>query len=147
LDSVRTGHDVVRWDGAVWQPMYAGLYPPFESSFVDLFGVYNGTLIAAGEVVATTGAGLPAWDGSSWVGLAGPSGPDLPEASQVATLTQFRDELIAGGTFGRAGDVAANSLARWNGQAWAACTSRPIIGPDAFNYSNLPIVRAVAPFA
>jgi hypothetical protein len=142
-----TAHDVFRWDGAVWQPMYAGLIAPFQQTWVNVFGVYNGTLIGCGEVFATTGAGLPAWNGSSWVGLAGASTQYLPVPDQVATLTQYRDELLAGGAFGLAGTIAANNLARWNGQSWSACSDLPIVGPDELNYYGSALVSAVAPFA
>ena len=54
------------------------------------------------------------WDGEKWH----PLGSGMSD--RVRALAVFRDELIAGGAFTRAGGVAATYLAIWDGTEWRA---------------------------
>jgi hypothetical protein len=52
------------------------------------------------------------WNGSAWQPLG--SGMN----STVVALTAYNDQLIAGGDFSSAGEVACHNIALWDGSAW-----------------------------
>lgn len=137
---------VAQWTGTQWAPIGGGL-----NNWVTELTVHQGDLVAAGlinvgvrrwngtawsavgnltriealtshngELIAGTlgsRGGLVRFDGSAWVPLAG--GTD----SLVYGLLSHAGQLYAGGTFGRAGTVAANRVARWDGSTWATLGS------------------------
>ena len=97
----------------------------------------NGDLVAAGlfsvagSVVAD---GIAQWDGQNWI----PLGAGLTNATGFASVEDIvalpNGELLASGSFSQAGTVAANRLARWDGQSWSAMgggtdTSAVAFGP------------------
>lgn len=45
------------------------------------------------------------------------SGPNL--ITRVNALQVFNNELIVGGRFNRAGGLAVNRIAKWNGSVWS----------------------------
>lgn len=70
--------------------------------------ILGGDFTVAGDVVAHN---IAAWDGSLWHPRgSGLSGGDNP---RVYALTLYSGELIAGGSFSRAGDYASAYWARW----------------------------------
>ncbi len=107
LDSGSSSTRAARWDGSTWIPLG-------NLTRVDALASFNGELIAG-----TSGfhGGVVRWDGSAWVALAG--GTD----SLAYGLLAHGDTLYAGGTFGRAGNLAANHVARWHGGSWSALGS------------------------
>ncbi len=118
-------NDVARWDGTAWSAVGEddGRFLVYALASVDLGS--GPKLIAGGRQgqrgdVALSGMGV--WDGEGW------SPPEAGAAmgvfGGVAALTVFDDgsgpQLVAGGSFERAGSMAANSVARWDGERWHA---------------------------
>jgi trimeric autotransporter adhesin len=117
---------IARWDAQTgWSPLANG-----TGGTVLALAVYNdgsGAALFAGGTFAPGGGGvapyIARWDGAAWSGVG--SGMN----GQVETLTVFDDglgggpALYAGGFFTSAGGIAANRVARWNGQAWSALSS------------------------
>jgi len=57
------------------------------------------------------------WNGNSWNDVGG--GLAKSNIGQwISTMEVFNDELYVGGIFNKAGNVEANSIARWNGNSW-----------------------------
>ncbi len=113
---------IARWDGSQWHPLGEGV-----NGTITALSVYNGELIAggsftrAGEVDAT---GIARWDGAAWRPLGG--GVDWVTSSADAAanaLYVHGGDLIVGGVFTTAGDVAVNHAARWDGADWHAMGS------------------------
>lgn len=68
-------------------------------------------------------ANIAAWDGAAWSDMAGGlANPEDPDTYLARTFAVFDDgtgpALYAAGTFGLAGGVAVNSLAKWDGTQW-----------------------------
>lgn len=115
--------DLARWDGDAWSPVGQdeGRFSIRTLASVDLG--FGPRLIAGGRQGQRGGvllSGLGLWDGTDW---------SVPEAGAamgilggVFAMTVLDDgsgpQLIAGGSFERAGSVAASRVARWEGQRW-----------------------------
>jgi len=121
---------VSSWDGSSWSQLLTDVWEEYMGAsaiIVHSLTVYNGKLIAAGDVAQCFCDGLPpicfwmidwagfvySWDGSSWSALG--SGMN----SIVVGLTVYDGKLIAGGAFTTAGGVAANRVASWDGSSWS----------------------------
>ncbi len=127
------GNFIARWDGQNWFPLGIGM----DSHVVALAGFdddgpgpHPAYLYAAGyfnHAGGVTVNHIAKWDTSNWSSLAGGvGGTNPPEAPFVRALQVFDDgggngeALYVGGEFYNAGGVAANSIARWDGQAFTA---------------------------
>jgi hypothetical protein len=124
---------IAKWDGQTWSPLGSGLNA--NASVLTVFDDGSGTgpaLYAGGNF--NTAGGKPAsriakWDGQTWSALG--SGVN----NLVASLAVFDDgsgsgpALYAGGIFINAGGIAANRIAKWDGQNWSALGSG-ITGPE-----------------
>jgi hypothetical protein len=131
--------NIAQWDGARWSPMGAGLgvadgVPVYALAVYDEDGDGPGlpALFAGGRF--TTAGGQPAafiarWDGQEWSAVGGGvSGTENPGVQSLQVIDEDgagpkRPVLIAGGSFIEAGDVGANFIARWDGQAWSGLSS------------------------
>lgn len=93
--------------------------PGLTGSYVSSFEVFQGALHATGSfaVPGVPGGSLIArWNGSAWA----PLGSGLQE-QYSNTMRVFQGDLIVGGYFNSAGNVAGTAkLARWDGSAWHA---------------------------
>jgi len=116
-------NDLARWDGDAWSAVGEdeGRFVVRTLASVDLG---DGPRLAVGGGSGQRGdllvSGLGLWDGLSW---------SVPEAGVamgilggVFAMTVFDDgtgpQLIAGGSFERAGSVTASRVARWDGELW-----------------------------
>jgi hypothetical protein len=101
---------------------WTGFSAPGMNSWVKVLAVYDGDLIAGGRftLAGPTWANYIArWDGAAWHPL-GSGVQDAESGPAVEALAIYRGDLIAAGTFHRAGnDPYANNVARWNGVAWS----------------------------
>ncbi|MEW6200031.1 MAG: hypothetical protein AB1601_15380 [Planctomycetota bacterium] len=111
-------NSIATWDGSRWSPLGSGI-----NGGVRALAVYNGELIAGGSFTTAGGATcnrIAPWDGASWqplgTGLTGGSSPDVVRA--LAALPN--GDLVAGGAFTKAGAVACNRIARWDGEVWSS---------------------------
>ncbi len=102
--------NIARWDGAAWQPLWAGL-----DGVVEALAVYGGQLYAAGHfrnADAVPVEFIARWDGAAWSDVAGGlHGPAL-------ALAVYGGELVVTGAFPMAGDVPVARIAAWNGTSW-----------------------------
>src|SRR5205823_5756486 len=71
--------------------------------------IFNGDLVAGGGFSQRTAR----WDGASWLSMG-----TWQSSSYTIALTPYNGELIAGGNFAVADNVAVNFVARWNGSVW-----------------------------
>jgi hypothetical protein len=105
------------WDGTAWSTLEQGTpNGPVTTLLVDGTDLYVG-----GEFAAAGGAAsrnIARYNGTTWVTVGG--GVGAPNTDDVVnTLATYNDQLIAGGSFGAAGDTVANNIARWTGTRWA----------------------------
>ncbi len=121
---------IAQWDGSAWQPLAQGLGLPAYSSEVlaltswdpDGAGPLPARLVAGGTF--TLGAGAPAnfiaqWHGTHWTPVGNVEGRVYALASwDPDALGPIPPQLVAGGSFDRAGGVTVNKIARWDGVAW-----------------------------
>ncbi len=112
---------VVRWNGNGWSAVGGGMNGPVRALEVSGTNLYAGGFFTnAGGITANLAA---KWDGARWSALGGGIGMD-PALGQpysaVAALAVSETNLYAGGSFGSAGGVAANSVAKWDGTSWSA---------------------------
>lgn len=113
-------NNIASWNGASWHPLGNGLNYPSGPVYVGALTVFNNELIAGGTFRTAGGADAPCiarWNGTVWRPLgAGFAGGYL--GPSVYCLMEYNGDLIAGGQFDFAGDVAADNIARWNGAQW-----------------------------
>ncbi len=102
--------NVAAWDGASWRPMGQNLPP------VMALEVWEGP--QGPELVAAAAERVWRWDGIDWSPLPGA----FTGTVRALRGVQFGDgpaSLIAGGDFDSVDGLAANRLARWDGNAWS----------------------------
>lgn len=115
---------VVRWTGASWQPLGAGLAVTGGGSNavvralargLDGLVYAGGTFDRANGVEGVLAPYVAVWTGSAWRALGAGVGTDV-----LALAVHPEDgTLIAGGRFTVAGGLALpDKMARWNGFAW-----------------------------
>jgi len=116
---------VALWDGAAWSALGSGIANDgaVAARVAAVAGHSSGNIYAGGTF---TNAGSVAanhiarWDGTAWSalgsGVAGGFWP--PSVSALAVMDS--GHVYAGGKFVTAGDVVANSIAKWDGSAWSA---------------------------
>jgi trimeric autotransporter adhesin len=112
--------NVARWDGTGWFPLGPGI-----SGTVRALAVESNSLFAGGSFRMaghTQVMNLARWDGTNWFDLGGVSGTANPIARlrppPVSALLLMDHQLIVGGDFAQAGNVAATNIARWDGADW-----------------------------
>jgi hypothetical protein len=110
---------VACWDGARW----VGYSLPVESYSVEVLARdATGTLLAGGHfdlepLDGDEGGSIARWTGTGWErlggGLRGSAGPGYVEGVVVVG-----SDVYVAGSFRQAGDVLAESVARWDGTRW-----------------------------
>ncbi len=120
-------NNIARWNGSSWSPLGNGTNGTiFALSAIDSGMPGGPALYAGGEFTGASGVAamhMAKWNGSVWKPLgSGTSG--------TVRVLQVHDSgsgagpaLYAGGSFGTAGGVSANGIARWNGSSWSALGS------------------------
>jgi hypothetical protein len=124
---------IAKWDGTAWSALgngIGGTDPPVVNALaIDA----EGTLYAAGKF--TSAGDIPAnhiamWNGAVWSALGtGMGGAPSPYVGALAV--DAAGHLYAAGYFITAGGVTANDLAKWDGTAWSALSSKYIKLPRA----------------
>ncbi|MEQ9095359.1 MAG: GC-type dockerin domain-anchored protein [Phycisphaerales bacterium] len=118
---------VAAWDGATWSALGGGIGggTPGAVEALAVFDDGDGpALYAAGDFLRAGGDPLPyiaRWDGRRWSGL----GEGLSGFRAAVYDLAVHDDgsgpaLFAGGRFTMAGGVFTGSIARWDGDRWAA---------------------------
>jgi len=124
---------IARWNPATstWSALGTGLAAATTLGVNSLKVMPNGDLIVGGGFTAAGGvsgtAHIARWNGSAWLALGvGLKGSGFgASGSALALALMPNGDLIAGGSFSAAGNVAAGDVpasfvARWNGTAWTA---------------------------
>jgi trimeric autotransporter adhesin len=119
IGNIRANY-VARWDGSSWSALGSG-----TNGFVGALAV-SGTVVYVGGRFTSAG-GIPVnniakWDGSAWSAL----GSGIPVSSDILsirTLAVSGTDLYVGGDFAKAGGIAVNHIARWDGNAWSSLGS------------------------
>jgi HYR domain-containing protein/beta-propeller uncharacterized protein DUF5122 len=120
---------VARWDGVAWSSLGSGMSGFDSDTLVTCLEVYDdgsgaalyagGQFLTAGGVTATN---IARWDGTSWAPLGSGilGGGSRPRVSSLAVFDGGGGPaLFAGGEFNSAGGVAAERIARWDGESWS----------------------------
>jgi hypothetical protein len=105
-----------------WSPDTAA---PGLGGRVSAFTHWQSELYAGGSWFAAKGGvirSVARWDGAAWrpvgTGLELLVGWGPFADATVRAMCEYQGELVVAGTFDRAGGVAANNIARWNGSTW-----------------------------
>lgn len=138
---------VAMWNGTAWSSMNGGLTygtntDSIEGDSVAVYGtkvVVGGVFTAAGGVAANSIAG---WNGTAWSafgsGIQTCVGCGSLQPGPVDALAVMGTTLYAGGNFQQAGSVVVNSVASWNGSAWAD------VGGGVTSFGSAAQVNALA---
>lgn len=116
-------NNIARWDGTTWAPLGTGLELSYGTAEVFALAVYGTDLFATGDFDTAGGIpvkGIARWDGSGWHALG--SGLEDNVNSRIGVgraLLVHSSRLWIGGEFDRAGGTTANSIATWDGTAYA----------------------------
>ena len=128
---------IVRWDGAAWSPLGAGLQGGQEIVHaIESHDDGSGPAIyAAGHFYSSGGAPaafVAKWDGTAWTSVGGVL------QSRVQALRSVPDEgdgltpgLYAGGLFSPSSGSPYQKIARWDGASWNhVTTGAGVVGVD-----------------
>ncbi len=127
--------NVAKWDGNAWSSLGSGLSGSSYRGVCALTFDSSGNLCAGGDF--TTSGGTPAnyvalWNGSTWAQLGGGgTAEDSPLTFVSSLVCDTKGNLYAGGYFDALGDVACESIAKWDGAAWTPLGS----GMNSFVYA------------
>jgi len=129
--------NIAKYDGQNWQTVGEGLVGQFAAVF-DLT-VYDNELYVSGRFNRAEGNpenGIVRWDGNNWIDLGGGVYNDGDEFGGVYDLEIIDGKLIVGGSFNRAGNIRANSIASWDGETWCTFTNEYINGVNTIAEYN-----------
>lgn len=111
---------LARWNGSSWSSIGGGM-----GSDVYALAVHNGDLIVGGKFMATAAGfhvyAIARWNGSTWQQMDLGMYASAMNDPIVYTLAVYNGELVAGGSFERAGNVNlwnTRYIARWDGSTW-----------------------------
>jgi hypothetical protein len=91
------------------------------NSQVDALTTYDGQLVAAGGFTLAGGVAashIASWNGSSWQAFPGAGVWSTSGGFEATALGSYGGRLVVGGWFDRAGGVAVNNIATWDGTSW-----------------------------
>lgn len=119
---------IAKWNGTAWSALGTGVTAngaSFRSEIDALVVDTSGNLYAGGYFTTAGNVAvkhIAKWNGTAWSALGtGVVSEGTYIDGQVLTLAlDGSGNLYAGGRFTKAGDVAANNVAKWNGTAWSA---------------------------
>jgi trimeric autotransporter adhesin len=134
---------VRRWTGSEWLPTFAVTGQALCLHSTGRRLAAGGVIVARSEDGNLLATGVALWD-SEWSGLESWS-PDMHGLqssqgmfSEVAALTVYRGNVLAGGWFAFCGDppgyVRANGIASWDGMSWTAFPWYSSIDPPSTFY-------------
>jgi trimeric autotransporter adhesin len=126
---------IAAWDGSVWHPVGGGVT---NGNWIAAIAQHGTDVIAAGSF--TEMAGAPCANIAAWNPVTGWRALDSGLSGWVSDLLSRNGVLYAAGGFGRAGNVSAPGIARWQNGHWAALP--PLPGPLGWS----PFVSALGWF-
>ncbi len=116
---------LARWNGTRWASL-GSLFPSNSASSIWALATFENRLIVAGafsNIGPNPGAGVAAWDGTTWTPLAN-SLTSVSNNPVVFSLIVFDDRrgggpaLYAAGRFDSIGGTNAKFIAKWVGDSW-----------------------------
>jgi hypothetical protein len=113
--------EIIRWDGAQWQPLMSGL---LGDSYVNDMVVFDSLLYVAGwfhQSDGNAGNCIMAWDGNQWIN---PFPPDVYYFNGIADLAVIEDKLYISGNFLLLNDTSMFTLAHFDGTDFCAFGGR-----------------------
>jgi len=111
-------HGIASWDGRLWSSIGDGTDGVAMAMLWcgdDLYA--GGTFSRAGDVPASA---IAKWDGTSWSALGSGIRTSSGRNGLVLTLTEWKGDVYAGGSFSFAGGNDAEGIAKWDGTMWSA---------------------------
>lgn len=116
-------YGMIKWNGTTWSKVGGGVrgINTVNGTGVHTLFVYQGLLYAGGtfDSAGTVAANnIAVWDGTTWspVGLGVHGAPE--GKPRIESITSWKGDLVVGGVFDSAGNVAATNVARWDGTSW-----------------------------
>ncbi|MBL9076139.1 MAG: hypothetical protein JNL08_01465 [Planctomycetes bacterium] len=134
-DFTQPGPYLARWNGTAWSSVggVAGVFSGSIGTVVLALGVHGGDLLVGGEftrggdppigATAVTSANVIRFDGAAWQ----PMGTGRGLHGEARGVVRYGADWLAFGGFNGAGTVAADGIARWDGDRWqrfAACNGQ-----------------------
>jgi hypothetical protein len=119
---------IAKWNGAAWSSLGSGLRSADASVAVSAIVCDKaGNIYVAGDFDSAGGQGaahVAKWNGERWSALGrGIRGGDgwihAPGGFVHSLVLDAEGNLYAGGVFDSAGECAARSVARWDGEEWS----------------------------
>jgi hypothetical protein len=110
--------DDAAWDSRFGSPGVNGIVLAVAVSGTDVY--VGGSFTQAGNLWASS---IARWDGMNWSALGDGLrlvDDDINTFEAVRTIVLSGTDVYVGGSFNRAGDIEANSIARWDGVRWHA---------------------------
>jgi hypothetical protein len=127
-------NNVARWNGTAWNALGSGI-PNGASSYVLALAVAgNGDIYVGGQF--TQAGGLAAnnvarWTGTTWR-LLGTGATNGVNGFADALAVANNGDVYVGGSFGAAGGLPANRVAKWNGVGWSSLGTGAGNGVNSF---------------
>src|SRR5947207_1399592 len=107
------------WNGQQWTALLSA--DDFFGSIYTLASDGRNLIVGGTFTISSVGAtNIAKWNGASWERLGDGLREECRRAEGVFALATKGKLLYAGGKFSLAGSVAANNVAVWDGQQWAA---------------------------
>ncbi|MEM6699226.1 MAG: PQQ-dependent sugar dehydrogenase, partial [Bacteroidota bacterium] len=115
-----SANNIARWNGTSWSALGSGTNGPVAALVVDS----NNQLYVGGAFETVDGSisanNVARWSGSSWSNLTDTNTGINGTNNEIRSIeVDENNVLYVGGNFGRAGGVAVNSIAQWNGTVWS----------------------------
>lgn len=107
VGNLYTSNGVATWNGINWDSTGINAY-----TGIDCFGIYDNELYAGGE------GDLIKYDANgAWQSFAHPTSSVYP-VGVISGIVKYKNDLVVTGLFDTIDGVAANGIARWDGQQW-----------------------------
>jgi len=130
---------VARWVGDAWSGLGSGITGSVEGLRVVALACHQDQLIAGGRfdrAGATEVSHIARWDGYAWGGVGDPL-PGNGLLGDIQALLQHAGDVVAGGSFTRAGSAEVQHIARWDGANWTSLGDGFCGGPYGTSVSAL----------
>jgi len=109
-------NNIATWDGTKWDSVGGGV----TGGNIKALAVYDSTVYAGGNFDSAGGAparAIASWNGVKW-DTVGNVTKTITDAPVIFTLYVYKNNLYAGGLFDTIANIAATSIAYWNGTNW-----------------------------
>jgi hypothetical protein len=155
---------ITRWSGDTWEPIGSGLIGGLQNRGVKTNGIIvyvagsfntavqkNGSIIIGGDfdgIGGTNASCLAEYKDGAITPIGGgvngafSSGSSNPGYLSVNALLVDNNDLYVGGVFQYAGNVPANSIAKWDGKKWDDMGGGVTLQNG--NYASYPSVTSIA---